>query len=271
MAIGEKLEKLLALRNTNVNKLSTNTGINPQTLYGIVKRDNTKVDINTLQIIADELCVPLDYFSDSSSNYAKMFLTNAEKDLLEKFSELDDMGVKAVNAILDIEVERVLLQKSLSAKKTDKGTPIHKPEAYRTSRKYPANVVVLEDYSDAPEDTTTIPVYDAGASAGTGIFLDSDYYDVIAIADNYTNRKANFAVWVDGHSMEPKFNDGDLVLVRQQPQVDIGEIGIFIVNGEGFIKKLGEGELISLNPDYENIPLNEWDDICCKGRVLGKL
>ena len=148
---------------------------------------------------------------------------------------------------------------------------VHKPDVYHVSRKYPANVVVLEDYSDAPEDTTTIPVYDAGASAGTGIFLDSDYYDVIAIADNYTNRKANFAVWVDGHSMEPKFNDGDLVLVRQQPQVDIGEIGIFIVNGEGFIKKLGEGELISLNPDYENIRLNEWDDISCKGRVLGKL
>lgn len=199
----------------------------------------------------------------------ELALSSNEKEYIKKYRALDKHGKRAVASVLDAEYDRYL--QTESAKKTDKGTPIHKPEAYRTSRKYPANVVVLEDYSDAPEDTTTIPVYDAGASAGTGIFLDSDYYDVIAIADNYTNRKANFAVWVDGHSMEPKFNDGDLVLVRQQPQVDIGEIGIFIVNGEGFIKKLGEGELISLNPDYENIRLNEWDDISCKGRVLGKL
>lgn len=210
-------------------------------------------------------------FQDEMKSANQPTVLNAEEArLLERYNNLDVFGKHLIDTVLEAEEER--LEATLeAAKKTDKGTLVHRQETYRTSRKYPANVVVLEDYSDAPEDTTTIPVYDAGASAGTGIFLDSDYYDVIAIADNYTNRKANFAVWVDGHSMEPRFNDGDLVLVRQQPQVDIGEIGIFIVNGEGFIKKLGEGELISLNPDYENIPLNEWDDICCKGRVLGKL
>ena len=71
--------------------------------------------------------------------------------------------------------------------------------------------------------------------------------------------------------MEPKFNDGDLVLVRTQPAIDIGEIGIFIVNGDSFIKKQGEDRLISLNPDYDDIIINEWDEVYCKGKVLDKL
>lgn len=42
-----------------------------------------------------------------------------------------------------------------------------------------------------------------------------------------------------------------------------------IVNGESFVKKLGDKELISLNPEYDNIPLTE--DSKCMGRVVDKL
>ena len=60
-------------------------------------------------------------------------------------------------------------------------------------------------------------------------------------------------------------------MVRTQPTVDVGEIGIFIVNGNGFIKKQGEDRLISLNPDYDDVEISEWDEVYCKGKVLGKL
>ena len=69
--------------------------------------------------------------------------------------------------------------------------------------------------------------------------------------------------------MEPKFHDGDMVLVKEQPTVAPGEIGIFLVDGKGYIKQLGTNCLISLNPDYEDISLHEYDSVYCKGKVIG--
>lgn len=68
--------------------------------------------------------------------------------------------------------------------------------------------------------------------------------------------------------MEPEFSDGDKVYVVQQPSVDVGEIGIFIINDEAFIKKLGKGQLISLNPEYKPISFKK-DDSKQFRRFLG--
>lgn len=78
--------------------------------------------------------------------------------------------------------------------------------------------------------------------------------------------KADFAVRVRGDSMIPTFNDDDIVFVKKQP-VEIGEIGVFQMDGEGYIKELGDKELISHNPEYPPIPAT--DDLSCKGKVLG--
>ena len=53
--------------------------------------------------------------------------------------------------------------------------------------------------------------------------------------------------------------------------VNEGEIGIFFLNGEGYIKRLGRGELVSLNPEYQPIRLHDYDNFRCQGRVLDKL
>ncbi len=74
---------------------------------------------------------------------------------------------------------------------------------------------------------------------------------------------------INVNSMEPVYHDDDTLLVEMTVHVEVGEIGIFLVNGESFVKERGEMELISLNPDSENIPLNE--DARCLGRVIGKL
>ena len=158
-------------------------------------------------------------------------------------------------------------RQALTSKKTET-----QKAAYQAAymHKLPNNVVMLEDYDEEPENMITLPLYDTGASAGTGVFLDSTDYEMIAIEDDYTTRRANFAVWVSGNSMEPRFSDGDLVLVRTQPTIDIGDIGIFILNGEGYIKKLGESKLVSLNPAYDDIEFDDDDEIFCKGKVLRK-
>lgn len=65
-----------------------------------------------------------------------------------------------------------------------------------------------------------------------------------------------FGLKIKGDSMEPKFSDGDVIIVRKQPIVDNGEIAVVLVNGdEATVKKfykLDSGvQLISTNPIYE--------------------
>ena len=47
--------------------------------------------------------------------------------------------------------------------------------------------------------------------------------------------------------------------------------GLFVVNGNGYIKKKGSRELISLNPKFDNVQISEYDTVYCMGKVIGKV
>ncbi|MBQ6945124.1 MAG: S24 family peptidase, partial [Ruminococcus sp.] len=118
-------------------------------------------------------------------------------------------------------------------------------------------------------NTISIHCSDNRVSAGIGDELyDYEQWGTINIVETKESRKADFMLKVDGNSMEPKFYDEDYVLIRQQPAVDIGQIGIFDVDGKGYIKKFDGDKLISLNPDYEDISLLN-KEFRCFGLVLG--
>jgi len=55
--------------------------------------------------------------------------------------------------------------------------------------------------------------------------------------------------------MEPIYYDDDIVLVKKQDAVEIGQVGIFVLDGSGFIKKYNGDRLISLNEKYDDILL----------------
>lgn len=106
-------------------------------------------------------------------------------------------------------------------------------------------------------------------SAGTGYDLnDSDAWETVTVKDTDDSRKADFLLEIEGDSMETTFHDGETVCVQQTPCVEVGEIGVFWVDGCGYIKELGNGCLISHNSSYDPIPLQGTDNRCI-GRVLG--
>lgn len=120
--------------------------------------------------------------------------------------------------------------------------------------------------------TIIIPFYRTPASAGTGLWLsDETPVEYTNVPKNEKTSSADFMLEVRGDSMQPKFFDGDRVLVKNSESIYEGEIGVFILNNESYIKKMGRNELISLNPAYNPIKLNEYDDIRCAGKVLGTL
>lgn len=129
-------------------------------------------------------------------------------------------------------------------------------------------MVCAENAAESNEEPhiTTIKLFDSAVSAGTGLDIDYTTSEDIEVSED--TEGADFAVRVSGDSMEPRFYSGDIVLVESTPSVEIGEIGIFILNGQAFIKELGRGELISLNKRYDPLRVKEDDSIYCQGRVI---
>ena len=160
-------------------------------------------------------------------------LSPSENLHITKYRTLDGYGRKAVDSVLDIEFERC-----------------------ESAKKKPTIVI---RYSRLP------------ASAGAGVFLDDENIELRSFPDTPEARQADIVIPVDGRSMEPMFYDGDLLLVKQQEEIEPGQIGIFIKDGKGYVKKLAEDRLISINPDYEDIYPGEDEEVICKGRVIGKV
>jgi len=88
-------------------------------------------------------------------------------------------------------------------------------------------------------------------------------------------KNADFGTFVSGDSMEPKINDGDLLLVQNIPQLDSGMIGIFLLNDNVFCKRYHynpitkETVLKSLNLNYKPIIVTDDDDFRIVGKVVG--
>lgn len=110
-------------------------------------------------------------------------------------------------------------------------------------------------------------------SAGTGFELgEGDEWYEIEVPDTPEARKADFALQIKGNSMEPIYFDGDIVLVKKQSSVDLGQIGIFNIEDNGYIKKFGGDRLVSLNAEYDDIEFSDYDEerIRCCGKVIGR-
>ena len=134
---------------------------------------------------------------------------------------------------------------------------------------------ISEELSITREDVKDINLYEIPASAGTGMLITDDVPCEIKQVDLTIApqaRKADFALYVRGDSMETNYYDGDIVFVKEQPYIDNGQIGIFIYDNETYIKKYSIQEdgvyLISLNKKYPPIKIEE--NICFKicGLVL---
>lgn len=132
--------------------------------------------------------------------------------------------------------------------------------------------LITPEQKPVAESTIVIPFYETPVSAGTGSWLGDDILaEWLTVPRNDMTTSADFALKISGDSMQPKFSNGETVLVKQTSSVFEGEIGVFVLNGESYIKKLEKKELVSLNPAYKPIPLHGFDDVRCVGKVLGTL
>lgn len=236
MSIIDNVLRLLEEKNKKPSELCAYIGINTSNFTNWKNR-NTDPPAKYIYPICEFLGVSTDYLltgkekGSSAEQTAKEQLAPDEQELIELYKSLSEKDKTRVTerarALYDLAYEQV-----------------KKPEL--------------------------VPLYyvDNRVSAGLGASL-SDYEQgaTVYVPATPESRRADFVLKISGDSMEPKFYDGEYVLVRSQSVVEVGQIGIFGNNGDGFIKKLGKRDLISLNSKYDPIPISE--ETTCFGLVLG--
>lgn len=138
-------------------------------------------------------------------------------------------------------------------------------------------LILSGKYKKKPDNvipfTRQIKLFDIPVSAGTGQFLDSNAYELIDIGSDVPE-SADFGLRIAGNSMEPEYQNGQIVWVHQQDVLNDGEIGIFGYDNNAFCKKLSLStagtKLFSLNSDYSPIEIPKNEVLHVFGKVVGK-
>ena len=115
------------------------------------------------------------------------------------------------------------------------------------------------DFTEQDEKAGKLPVLGIVRAGKT----QAEYTDIIDyIKSDYRKEDGYFGLMVKGDSMQPRIYEGDIVIVRAQPDAENGEIVVAQINGdEACVKKLikfAHGiALQSLNPAYPLLQFSE--------------
>ncbi len=241
----KKIKKDKKLTNERLSELS---GISLGTLNKLLSGATTDPKLSTLTALSNAFSCSMDELLGTAS-YGDI---SSLPDIMRKYSELDASGKETADYIINKEYSRLKKAKEAAAKRE------YEPQKNA-------------DVTEAARKIRTLRLYSTAASAGTGSYLEDSDYTNISVYSNPTTDAADFAIKVRGNSMAPKYSDGDILLVSDRKNIEIGELGIFSVDGESYFKQYGGNRLISLNPDYSDIPLDTAVSITCFGKVIGKL
>lgn len=168
-------------------------------------------------------------------------------------------------------------------------------EGMKKVRAYRADLVASGNYSPSPLSEENMieyidmPLSILPASAGTGTFLSEGSFETVSFPKTLVPDGADFALRISGDSMEPVYHDGQIVWIKKCDTLRPGEEGIFIYDGNGYIKVLGERQpcederelfensdgtvnmqpvLISYNKAYPSIAVSPMNEFRIIGQIL---
>lgn len=231
MAFKDRLKEARLSRGLTQEQIAKQIGVAKSTFTGYEK-GNSEPNMLTISKIMNVLKVDANFlWQDETNSLTELVVSLDEKALLSKYRDLDDHGRELVDLVLEKEYDRC-----------------------------------ISSSNDKPAALRMYTYMQKIAAAGNGFYFDDIPTETIEAP---YMEGADFIIGVSGDSMEPTYNDGDLVYVEKKQTLNIGEIGIFMINNECFIKEAGKNGLLSHNLKYKPIPGN--DSIQCIGKVLGKV
>ena len=232
MSIGDKIREYRLLRGMTQQDIADALGESSGRVVYNWEKGIGRPDCEKIARLCELLDVSADELIGCKSMVGRP--TAVEWETLQKYRALDEHGRELVDYVIDSEYKRMT-----------------------TIAKNPKVHMLKIDYYNYP------------VSAGTGSFLETEIPEQILVKESTNAENADYVIPIMGDSMEPTYHNGDKAFVEKCDSVDIGEIGIFVVNGDAFIKEFGDKCLISHNEKYKPITLSENDSVYCCGRVIG--
>ena len=168
---------------------------------------------------------------------------------IQKYRLLDPYGKEAVDGVLDVEYRRC-----------EEARRVRVAKAVSQREKIETKEISPEVYC------YIVPAFSSPMSAGTGQPAGNEYPENYKLTRE-PPRGTSFIAPVSGDSMEPTYCDGDKLFIRICEEIKPGQIGVFLMDGQQWVKELGDGMLISHNPKYDPRPMT--DDVRCQGLILG--
>lgn len=259
--LGPVIRQLRKNEHMTQRELSRLTGIAQNTISNH-ENQNRSLDENDIIKYAKALKVTPQYLYDQA---------NVAKNPAEVSALLNGVPINADERQQAFEV----LEKILPSLETRR---VQKVAKYASDQldKQQNNVISLEEAKAVLNESraihTDIDIYGV-VSAGTGEFQ-FDSNDVETVSYRGAVPPHDYALKVNGDSMQPMLEDGQIIFVRESNGSDIynGQIVIALLNDEAFVKKIDLTEsapkLVSLNPDYDPIQIQEDDEFEIQGIVI---
>ncbi len=248
-SIGTRLKESREKKGLLQSELAKLIGVKSAGVISNWEQDVCKPDANKMVKICQVLGISLSYLLNYYGTEKAPSLSDEAMKLAEDYDgRMDDRGRETVRGVADLEVARF------------------KSETAATLRKSREQSEAAEEI--APPIPLHQPYAQVAAAEGAGAFLLDDGFDEVLVEMNKYTKQADVILKVVGRSMEPVIADGDRVLVRQQPSVRIGEIGVFIVDGQGYLKEYQADRLVSLNPDIDDVLVGDLQSAECYGKFI---
>lgn len=137
-------------------------------------------------------------------------------------------------------------------------------------RREPVAPTIPAGFQPLPE-MTTIPLV-GSIACGTPILAEENIEAHIGVPAAW---RADFALTCKGDSMAPKIQDGDIVCIRQQKEVENGEIAAVRIGEEATLKRFyRQGDTVLLQAENQAYaPLvytrHQLDDLDIEGKAVG--
>ncbi|MBR3893632.1 MAG: LexA family transcriptional regulator [Clostridia bacterium] len=262
----DRIKKLKSEQKLTNDQLAERSGIPLGTLSKILAGMSDSPKLSTMIALCGALGCSVEYVVNGTpENHHNYTLSAEEISVMENYRRLDHWGKSLVDTVLSKELERV--------GKSEEEAPMP-VQSEKKSAKILTPISAVNRYAGEPKARTgkrQISLYELPVSAGSGAYLDRTDAAKITIPDSNKTAEADYALRISGNSMEPKYHNGDILLVQSTDGVEDGELGIFLLDGCGFFKQFAGDRLLSLNSEYGPILLKDFSDVRCKGRVVGRL
>ncbi|MBS4857129.1 MULTISPECIES: S24 family peptidase [Eubacterium] len=279
MEFYEILEDIMSEKDMSIPDVSRATGISDSTLRSIINRKTKSASLEVAFKISKGLNVSLERLNGDAKVESKklnFFLESFEIDHIKKYRDLDEYGRKTIDLILERELDRYKQFQQQQTEQHKAELQVLKEESEEQLELYARRIRRGGVANNAPpipkkeHKMTKLNHFEGAYGAGGGQINNNATMITIEVSEDDVPEGADTTIDIAGDSMEPTLSDGDVVYVQHINQLEIGDIGVFYLDGQNFIKEYGGDELISHNPEYAPIQISEFSTFVIQGKVLGK-